>query len=414
MAGSPQSFGVLEDAAPPLRPTLRVSNTSAKIKINVMSSSEASKRSNAETLRVCHVVNAFGETTGPANHAVSLKKHTEFDVGLLAWFKAAQFDDMDRIETYCLEATDTVLGVDRETVVEASSILSSFDIIHTHHPHSATYAKVLAHHLGASSVYTYGTNPSKYSVKGRLTNTFTNRYADRVTCVSPVIRDALHPVERWLANGERIEVIYTGVDIEMVEAADDSSWDVRKEAEVPTDAPLVGHAGRLFEAKGQDTLIRGIAHASDLIDETVHLVIAGDGHLRDKLQSIATEVGIDESVTFLGFIPRSQTFRLMTDVDVFAMPSRWEGFSSAAVEAMSLGTPCVFSDIPSLREPFDGVARFHPVDDATLLGRELADLLSDDGSRRRLGTKGRERVYERFTMETTARSYADMYRKILD
>jgi glycosyltransferase involved in cell wall biosynthesis len=102
----------------------------------------------------------------------------------------------------------------------------------------------------------------------------------------------------------------------------------------------------------------------------------------------------------------------MADVDVFAMPSKWEGFSSSAAEAMSVGTPCLFSDIQAFREPFDEVAMFHPVGDSDALADKLAELLTDESLRHRLGDAARQRIEDRFTMRRTAEEYANIYREI--
>jgi glycosyltransferase involved in cell wall biosynthesis len=95
------------------------------------------------------------------------------------------------------------------------------------------------------------------------------------------------------------------------------------------------------------------------------------------------------------------------------MPSKWEGFSSSATEAMSVGTPCVFSDIQAFRAPFDGAAKFHLVGDSDQLANELVELLSDTVVREQFGTLGRERVNERFTIKKTAEAFERIYETIV-
>jgi glycosyltransferase involved in cell wall biosynthesis len=362
-------------------------------------------------MRVCHVVNAVGETTGPADHAVALQKHTGVDVGVLAWFKERPFDGMEIVETHCLHAPDTELGIDLRTLREARRVLGGYDVVHTHHPHSATYAKLVGRLEGAALVFTSGTDHGTFTRRGRVANGLTNALVDRMTCVSPSVRDSMKRWERVVVSPDSIQVVYTGVDLSRTRAASKVEWDVREAAGVAPETALVGHAARLTGAKGQDTLIRGFARARERLGDG-HLLLAGDGDIRADLERIAREEEAEDHVTFLGLIPRERAYRLMANVDVFAMPSRWEGFSSSAVEAMALGTACVFSDIPSLRDPFDGVARFHPVDDPDALAGQLVDLLSDEEERSRIGDLGRERVEERFTMEATAREYARIYREI--
>lgn len=372
-------------------------------------------RSNAPSkgLRVCHVVNAVGETTGPANHAVALQRHTSVDAGILGWFRADPTDEMECLDIHCVQAPDTALGIDRTTAKETASILSRYDVVHTHHPHSATFAKLITRRLDIPTVFTYGTPSFRYTLKGRTANGLTNRLTDCVTCVSPAVRDALTRWERWSIDDAGVEIVYTGVDIDSMRAASELAWSVRDLQMVPETGRLVGHAGRLVETKAQDVLIEGIAEVNDQINEDAYLIIAGDGPRRTELEEIATEESIEDHVIFTGLLSRQKAYKLMADVDVFAMPSKWEGFSSSTAEAMSIGTPCLLSDIQAFREPFDGVARFHPVGDSHVLADKLAELLTDEGLRHRFGDAARQRIEDRFTIKRTAEEYARIYREIV-
>jgi glycosyltransferase involved in cell wall biosynthesis len=234
-----------------------------------------------------------------------------------------------------------------------------------------------------------------------------------MTCVSPAVRDALKRWERWSIGDAGIEIVYTGVDIDSTRAASELAWSVRDIRGVPETGILVGHAGRLVETKAQDILIEGIAEVIDRLDEDVYLIIAGDGPRRAELEEIAKEAAIEDHVIFPGLLSREKAYKLMADVDVLAMPSKWEGFSSSVAEAMSVGTPCLLSDIQAFREPFHGVARFHPVGDADALARELSNLLIDDSLRRSLGDSARQRIENKFTIKRTAKEYARIYHEIV-
>jgi|GEM_PF-511716 glycosyltransferase involved in cell wall biosynthesis len=364
-------------------------------------------------LRVCHVVNSLGETTGPANHALALQEHTSVDAGVLDWFGATALDQWTELTTHCVNAPDTAIGIDPSTIREVISVLSAYDVVHTHHPHSATFCKLIARYLGISIVYSYGTPSFRYTRKGRLLNGVTNAFADRITCVSPAVRDTLQRWERWTATDERTEIVYTGVNTDATRAAQEIPWHVRDADDVPDDGLLVGHAGRLIDVKAQDVLIRGVAAANRQLDEEVYLIIAGDGEMRAELAQLAVDEGIENNVILLGLLPRERSYKLMGDVDLFTMPSKWEGFSSAAVEAMSVGTPCLFSDIQAFHEPFEGVAAFHAVGDHEGLADQLVSLLSDRAGLEQLGERGRQRVDERFTIKNTAESYARLYHEIV-
>jgi len=105
---------------------------------------------------------------------------------------------------------------------------------------------------------------------------------------------------------------------------------------------------------------------------------------------------------------------MLAAVDVYAMPSLWEGFSAAAVEALASGTPAVFSDIPPFRLPYDAVALFHPPGDHDALAERLVELAEDDDERATLGAAGRSLVEREYTIERVAERYRDLYRSITE
>lgn len=365
-------------------------------------------------IRVCHVVNAVDETTGPANHATALAKYTDIDPGLLAWFSAERFDEDDLIEVHSLDAPQSFLGVGAISKFrQAETILSEYDIIHTHHPHSATIAKLIGKLKGKGLVFTSGTVHSSFTRAGRISNGITNIFADRLTCVSPSVYLSYSWWERWLTAGKRVRVIYTGVDLEKIDRSRGDGWNVKERCEIPPSTFLVGHAGRLSEAKAQDVLIRAIGKAREYgLD--VALVIAGDGEQRHALHQLVRQQNLGDVVHFTGLLTRQDVYAMLQDCDVLAMPSRWEGFSSTVIEAMALDTPCILSEIPAFKEPFEGVAAFHDVDDPRSLADGIILLATDEKIRRKFATRGRNLVARRFTMEQTAHAYERLYEELLD
>jgi glycosyltransferase involved in cell wall biosynthesis len=174
----------------------------------------------------------------------------------------------------------------------------------------------------------------------------------------------------------------------------------------------VSNAALLTEQKAHDVLIRALAATQT--DERVELAVAGDGPLEPRLRSLAEREGVTDRVHLLGRIDRKQVYQLIRESDIYAMPSRWEGFSAAAVEAMGLGAACVFSDIEPFREPYDDVALFHPVDEVDDLADRLVTLVERPDLRDDLAVAGRELVETQYTMESVARQYRELYAEVID
>jgi len=106
--------------------------------------------------------------------------------------------------------------------------------------------------------------------------------------------------------------------------------------------------GNLRPAKNYHNVLRAVALLGDLDFE---YQIAGTGECMNDLLRLSRELGLESKVRFLGYIESIQN--LLAAANVFLMPSRWEGFGLAAVEAMNASLPLVVSDIPGLREIVD-------------------------------------------------------------
>lgn len=99
--------------------------------------------------------------------------------------------------------------------------------------------------------------------------------------------------------------------------------------------------GRLAAQKNYPVLIRAAAHMPD-----VTIQVVGDGPDEAALKALAESLGVAARVRFLGHRPREAVLDLLTQADVFAQPSLFEGHSLGLVEAATLGLPLVVSDVP--------------------------------------------------------------------
>jgi glycosyltransferase involved in cell wall biosynthesis len=367
-----------------------------------------------DDLRVCHVVNALGDTSMPGDLATTQATLDAFDrVGVLSWFDIDPFRGIDSIETVCLDVPNRF----RITPTEYATVRSTFesyDIIHTHHPHSGFYAKLIAERLGKPIIHTEHNNHDGFTRKGRIANGLTNPLADSIACVSNSVRESFFGWERALLDDDSVSVINNGVNLDRLEAATEQAWSVSDAVEIGPDAVLVGSAGMLTEQKAHEVLIEGVDRANDKSDRPIELVISGDGELRSELDTQIEQASHPNRLHLLGFLDeREQVYAMMDELDVYAMPSRWEGFCVAALEGLALGNACLFSDIPEFTEPFGNVARFHDVDDPADVAAELLELADNERLRRDLGTAARRLVHEKYTLEETTRTYRQHYAEIL-
>jgi glycosyltransferase involved in cell wall biosynthesis len=145
-----------------------------------------------------------------------------------------------------------------------------------------------------------------------------------------------------------------------------------------------------------------------------HLLIAGAGDLEDYLRDLALEFGVAERVHVLG--ARKDVPALMHAIDVFAMPSIWEGFGIVLLEAMAAGRPIVASRVATIPEVVvDGeTGVLVPPGAPSALAQALGTLARDAARAKRLGEAGRERLRRQFSIEKMVGDTETLYRELLE
>lgn len=136
-----------------------------------------------------------------------------------------------------------------------------------------------------------------------------------------------------------IETHYCGINVdEFSEKVETAA--MRVALRIPQDALVIGHVGNFVPAKNHSFLVR-IAHCVMQRNERVWLLLVGDGALRSQTELVAGSLGIMDRTVFAG--KRSDVPKVLSAMDVFVMPSKWEGLPLAAIEAQAAGLPCVLS-----------------------------------------------------------------------
>ena len=169
--------------------------------------------------------------------------------------------------------------------------------------------------------------------------------------------------------------------------------------------PVIGAVGRLTHQKGCDVLLRAFA-ALSRGGEAPSLLFAGTGEDAASLRALAEELGVAPRVHFVGFQRDVRT--VYAAIDVFCMPSRWEGFGLAMVEALAAGVPVVAADVDSLPEVLGDAGLLVPADQPAELASALRRVLAEPGLAEALRDRGRERA-ARFGVGRMIANYEALY-----
>ncbi len=198
---------------------------------------------------------------------------------------------------------------------------------------------------------------------------------------------------RWMFGTDNFTVIRNAIDVDAY--AFDEARRERKRSELGIDpsALVVGHVGRFDPVKNHAFILEVFAELLRNHPGAV-LLLAGDGGLRVDMERRASEFGMAGSVRFLGV--RSDVPDLMQAMDVFLMPSIYEGLPLVLIEAQASGLLCLISE----QIPFDcdivpnGVARLSLSEGANVWAQRLDSLLSFEHSRTHGASFVREAGFE--------------------
>jgi len=186
----------------------------------------------------------------------------------------------------------------------------------------------------------------------------------------------------------RLHVVQNGMRVRPPQR---SKAEARAHFGLPSTAQVLGTMGRLAYQKNHDFLLPVLAALPG-----VHLAIAGDGELRQQLDRQIAAAGLAERVHLLGAVPPADVPDFLAALDVFVLPSRYEGLPIALVEAMQAGCPIVASGIPPTLEvvvPESGepAAIVLAIDSPAPWIAAVRDLLGDAERLIRLGEAARRR-----------------------
>ena len=297
-----------------------------------------------------------------------------------------------------------VLGTPRSTW---SLTRKHFDVLHAHSPLTVgLLAYFTASTKNLPLIYTYHTSITDYTHYLKVIGgTGVIRHAARwfSTTSTNLGNQIVVPSRKFhrLLLEQRvtkpIHIIPNGIDLSNFKTAKHPG-SFRKKLGLKPDAPILLSVGRIDPEKGLDFLIDAFARMSDRIPEA-HLVFAGDGSARKKLEEHAAATKVNNRIHFLGMVNRAELPDLLHDSPVFLSASTTEVNPISVIEAIASGLPLVAVQ----DEAFEGMivenenGHLTPLD-VGAFSDTLAKLLSDPEKLERYGKRSTE-LSEKFSIE---------------
>ena len=134
--------------------------------------------------------------------------------------------------------------------------------------------------------------------------------------------------------------------------------------------------GQLRPIKGHDTLIRAFALLKNMTDRPVCLEIAGKGVLRDSLQGLIDQLGVEDGCRLVGAIPRDEVVDFMNGCDCFICSSRTEMLSCVLHECAACGRPAIATRCGGPQDIItEETGVLVPVDDPQAMAQAMLEML---------------------------------------
>ena len=229
--------------------------------------------------------------------------------------------------------------------------------------------------------------------------------ATRVLCVSATTAADL--TERLGVPGDRVDVTPLGTDLRP--ATDAQVAEVRRR--LGLDGPYLLGLGTVEPRKDLPTLVRAFAAlAAELPHRLVLAGLAGWG--AGELEAAVAASGVADRILVTGYVADADKAALLTGADVFAYPSRYEGFGLPVLEAMACGTPVVTTTGGSLPEVAGDAATLIDPGDEDALAAAIAKLATDPAARQDAAARGLARAAT-FTWKRCADLTATAYARAI-
>ena len=285
----------------------------------------------------------------------------------------------------------------------------NFNILHTFLFHANILGRLLGKGIKIPVVIS-----SQQSIDGWrrkrhvLIDRWTSRFSDAIISVCHAAKKRLVSVEK--IEPEKIYVIYNGLDIS--EVPQRKNKDSEKEKLGISDGLVIGMVGNFRGMKGHDIFIQA-AQLLLKIRGDFHFLIVGDGKQRKKYELEVHLNGLKNHFHFLGRV--SNIYNALNLMDVFVLPSKWEGLPISILEAMAFKMPVIATEVGGIPEIVrkDQTGVLIPPNDPIALRDAVLKLLENTSFSQKLVERAHQEILQKFDQERMVRETVAVYEEFL-
>lgn len=237
-------------------------------------------------------------------------------------------------------------------------------------------------------------------IHGFFSKIIVNNATDLLACSRPAAEDLFGK-----EAGQRATILKYGIDTRRFAFSASMREECREELGFAGSDYVIGHVGRFAEQKNHRFLIDAFYEVSKVCPET-RLLLLGEGILENETRQRVSRYGLGDKVIFAGV--KERTERYYCAMDVFVLPSLYEGLGIVNLEAQASGLSCVVSDVVPREVDVSGRVEFLPLGDATVWRDSL---LKYKGLAHERGSDWRDVYDAGYDVEKTALTLTELFGK---
>jgi len=236
------------------------------------------------------------------------------------------------------------------------------------------------------------------------------RRSDKIIAVSQFTKDEI--LRFYPEAKDKVEVVFNSINLLEQVTTEELKRAIQKKYQLPE--KFILYIGTLQPRKNIPILVEAYAKIKNEI-QGVKLVLAGNKNAHnfdEKIEAALMKNGLNgDDVRFSGFIDTKDKAIVYEMAQIFVFPSLYEGFGIPILEAMSVGTPVVASDIAPHREVAEDAVLFFNPDSVEELAKKCETLINDDVLHKALAAKGKEQA-QKFSWKTSAGRMVEIFESL--
>lgn len=247
-------------------------------------------------------------------------------------------------------------------------------------------------------------NPQLGFILKRI-NKHLSRYTYKIIACANIVAERISTEENIPLS--KFQVIPNAIDPQRMRSGKNRE-SLIKEFDIKEGEIVIGFIASFAQRKGHAFLLEALQKVIKEIPN-IKVLLVGTGVLKDKIEAMAKEKGLMQQLRFLGL--RQDIPDILSLLDIYVQPSLAEAFSISVTEAMSMGVPCIVTDVGGNREVIgsDGCGIFVPPKNPGALKNAIIKLVQDVALRKSMGEAVKERVAKLFNPQGYISSLEQLY-----